>query len=62
MIFGESNSAELCVSIVSVLSDRSFSQMARLPPNIATVAWSGLAGLILIPWAVWIDRHRGETA
>ncbi|MGZ5427981.1 MAG: hypothetical protein ACXWFS_03150, partial [Thermoanaerobaculia bacterium] len=28
------------------------------PPNIATVAWSGLAGVILIPWAVWIDRHR----
>ena len=28
------------------------------PPNITVVAWSGIAGLILIPWAVWIDRHR----
>ncbi|MGZ5429885.1 MAG: hypothetical protein ACXWEX_00620, partial [Thermoanaerobaculia bacterium] len=28
------------------------------PPNITVVAWSGLAGVILIPWAVWIDRHR----
>ena len=29
-----------------------------LPPNIATVAWMGLALALLIPWAVWIDRHR----
>lgn len=28
------------------------------PPNIATVAWMGLALVLLIPWAVWIDRHR----
>ena len=28
------------------------------PPSITAVAWIGLAGVILVPWAVWIDRHR----
>jgi hypothetical protein len=28
------------------------------PPSITAVAWVGLAGVILVPWAAWIDRHR----
>jgi hypothetical protein len=28
------------------------------PPNITVVAWTGVAGLILIPWAAWADGHR----
>ncbi|MGE5716007.1 MAG: metal-dependent hydrolase [Acidobacteriota bacterium] len=28
------------------------------PPNVAAVAWTALALVLLIPWAVWIDRHR----
>jgi hypothetical protein len=29
------------------------------PPGPAAVAWMGVAaGVILLPWAVWIDRHR----
>jgi len=28
------------------------------PPSIAAVAWTALGGVILVPWAVWIDRHR----
>jgi energy-converting hydrogenase Eha subunit G len=24
----------------------------------AVVAWTGIAGLILIPWAAWVDAHR----
>ena len=28
------------------------------PPNITVVAWTGIAGLILIPWAAWVDAHR----
>ncbi|MBI3449424.1 MAG: hypothetical protein HY049_10970 [Acidobacteria bacterium] len=28
------------------------------PPGVAAVAWSDLAGWLLVPWAAWIDRHR----
>lgn len=28
------------------------------PPNMTAVAVSALALLLLIPWAIWIDRHR----
>jgi hypothetical protein len=29
------------------------------PPSVGVVAWSGIiAGLVFIPWAWWLDRHR----
>ena len=29
------------------------------PPNVAAVAWTGLAGgLLTVAWGYWIDRHR----
>jgi len=28
------------------------------PPNTRVLAMSGLFGWILLPWAIWIDRHR----
>jgi hypothetical protein len=32
------------------------------PPSAGAVAWVGLAfGILVIPWAVWIERHRGAT-
>jgi hypothetical protein len=32
------------------------------PPSPAAVAWVGLAGLLFVPWAAWIDRHRSARA
>ena len=31
------------------------------PPNMTAVAWSGIGGLILIPWAAWADAHRNPV-
>jgi len=29
------------------------------PPSVADLAWTDIvAGLVLIPWAWWFDRHR----
>jgi hypothetical protein len=28
------------------------------PPNVKTLAVSGLAGWLFVPWGYWIDRHR----
>ena len=32
------------------------------PPSITAVAWGTLALVLLIPWAVWVDRHREVEA
>ncbi|MGZ6988330.1 MAG: hypothetical protein ACXVH0_05170 [Thermoanaerobaculia bacterium] len=32
------------------------------PPSITAVAWAALALVIVIPWAVWVDRHREVEA
>lgn len=32
------------------------------PPNMTAVAWTGIAGVILIPWAAWVDAHREVAA
>jgi membrane-bound metal-dependent hydrolase YbcI (DUF457 family) len=32
------------------------------PPSITAVAWTALALVIVIPWAVWVDRHREVEA
>lgn len=28
------------------------------PPSVSAIAWVGHAQWLLVPWAVWIDRHR----
>ena len=29
------------------------------PPDVTSIAWPGIvAGVILLPWAWWFDRHR----
>jgi len=32
------------------------------PPDARTLALSGLAGWLFVPWAWWIDRHRATAA
>jgi hypothetical protein len=32
------------------------------PPSARAIAWIGLAGLLFVPWAAWIDRHRSARA
>jgi hypothetical protein len=32
------------------------------PPSARAIAWVGLAGLLFVPWAAWIDRHRSVRA
>jgi hypothetical protein len=32
------------------------------PPSITAVAWGTLALVVVIPWAVWVDRHREVEA
>ena len=32
------------------------------PPNVQTLAWSGLAIWLTVPWAAWADRHRQSRA
>lgn len=32
------------------------------PPSAQAIAWVGLAGVLFVPWAAWIDRHRSARA
>ena len=32
------------------------------PPSERAIAWVGLAGVLFVPWAAWIDRHRSARA
>ena len=32
------------------------------PPSARAIAWVGLAGVLFVPWAAWIDRHRSARA
>ncbi len=32
------------------------------PPSARAIAWVGLAGVLFVPWAAWIDRHRSVRA
>jgi len=48
----------LAALVVFLLAAYAGAAFGPPPPNIATVAWTGLGGVILVPWAVWIDRHR----
>ena len=32
------------------------------PPSAQAIAWVGLAGMLFVPWAAWIDRHRSARA
>lgn len=34
------------------------SPFSPLPPSVSAVAWFGMVGWIVIPWAVWADRQR----
>jgi len=32
------------------------------PPSARAIAWVGLAGVLFVPWAAWIERHRSARA
>ena len=36
------------------------SPFSPLPPSVTTVAWFGMVGWIVVPWAAWADRNRGS--
>lgn len=36
------------------------SPFSPLPPSVTAVAWFGMVGWIVIPWAVWADRKRSS--
>ncbi|HEX5041929.1 MAG TPA: hypothetical protein VFV75_03435 [Candidatus Polarisedimenticolaceae bacterium] len=38
------------------------SPWAPPPPSPEAIAWVGLAGLLFVPWAAWIDGHRSARA
>jgi len=32
------------------------------PPSARAIAWVGMAGVLFVPWAAWIERHRSPRA
>jgi hypothetical protein len=35
-------------------------RLGGAPPSVNAIAWSGIALIVVfIPWAWWLDRHRG---
>jgi hypothetical protein len=54
-------SASLWALVIVLLLAYFGAAFGPLPPSPQAVAWSGLAGWLIVAWGYWIDRHRDMT-